>query len=136
MKRYLLATIAAFSVLGAAQAAEREVAYCDRGFDIQIISGDKAVCQKRENAEVRIGNRNCPPLSSYKTGNDEANDGGDKCVTGPGGMADVPAVLCEVDPTYVGQGAKTKMVRGGRDFCYKLENRTLYGDIKTRNESY
>lgn len=132
MKLYLLAAIAAFSLFSTTQA--REVAYCTSGFDIQAISGDKAVCQKRESAEVRLGNRNCPPLSSYRSNNDEANDGGDKCVTGPGGLADVPAVLCEIDGSFVGQGAKTKLVRGGRDYCYKMEQRTVFGDIKTRDE--
>jgi hypothetical protein len=132
MKRVFIALGVAMFLAGGAQA--REVAYCTAGFDIQVVSGDKAVCQKRENAEVRLGNRNCPPLSSYRSNNDEANDGGDKCVTGPGGLADVPAVLCEVDPTFFGQGAKTKNVRNGRDYCYKTEARTVYGDVRTRME--
>ena len=45
MNRYLLATLAATLLIGGASA--REVAYCDAGFDIAILTGDKAVCQKK-----------------------------------------------------------------------------------------
>ena len=141
MKRYLLATIAAFSVLGAAQANPREVASCDAGFDIEKIAGDKAVCVKRTNESYRdyLGNRNCPTVlgvGSRYSGNENPNDGGDLCDTA-GGAAAVPAILCNVDPSYLGKGdVRTDMNRGARDRCYvnKTRTNTSYGDIKTRME--
>ena len=125
MKRYAFAAIAAVLLMGGASA--REVAYCDSGFDIQTVSGDKAVCQKKEKFWDDVGNRACPPLSSYSAGKSEATDGGDLCYGGPNQMVAVPAILCA-------PGQRTHLVRNGRDQCQSEKERTIFGNIKTRNE--
>lgn len=131
MKRFVLTTLAAVALFGTAQA--REVAFCGAGFDIQKVTGDKAVCQKTENYNDDIGPRNCLPATTYK-GNENSSNGGDFCDS-PGGVAGAPpAVMCEIDPTYVGRGAKTDFVRGGRDRCYVVKTRTVYGNVQTRQE--
>lgn len=131
MNRYLLTAIAALMLAGGANA--REVAYCDSGFDIQKVSGDKAVCAKDETYRDYLGNRNCTPGTNY-TGNENPSDGGDLC-NALGGVAAVPAVLCNLDPTYAGRGdVKTDMNKGSRDRCYVNKTRPVYGNIKTRNE--
>lgn len=125
MKRYLFTAIAALMLAAGANA--REVAFCDAGFDIQAVSGDKAVCQKKEKFWDDVGNRACPPLSAYHSGKSEANDGGDLCYGGPGDTVAVPAVLCL-------PGQRTNIVRGGRDKCQVEKERTVFGNIKTRQE--
>lgn len=125
MNRYLLTAIAALMLTGGANA--REVAFCDAGFDIQAVSGDKAVCQKKEKFWDDVGNRACPPASNYNASKSEANDGGDLCYGGPQEMVAVPAILCL-------PGQRTHIVRGGRDKCQVEKERTVYGNIKTRNE--
>ncbi len=131
MKRFALIAIGALLLVGGAQA--REVAFCDPGFDIQKISGDRAVCVKDETYRDYIGNRNCPPGTNY-TGNENPADGGDLC-NALGGVAAVPAALCNVDPTYLGRGdVKTDMNRGARDRCYVNKTRPVPGAIRTRNE--
>ena len=126
MKRYAFAALAAALMIGAASA--REVAYCDSGFDIQAVSGDKAVCQKKEKFWDDVGNRACPPLSAYHASKSEANDGGDLCYGGPGDTVAVPAILCALP------GQRTHLVRGGRDKCQVEKERTVFGNIKTRQE--
>ena len=131
MKRFVIAAGIALLLMGGAQA--RAVAYCDSGFDIQKVSGDKAVCAKEETFRENIGNRNCPPTTSY-TGNENPNDGGDLC-NALGGVAAVPAVMCNLDPSYAGKGdVKTEMNRGSRDRCYVNKQRPIFGNIKTRIE--
>jgi len=125
MKRYLIA--AAATLILAGNASAREVAYCDAGFDIQAVSGDKAVCQKKEKFWDDVGSRACPPGSNYRAGKSEANDGGDLCYGGPGEMVAVPAILCM-------PGQRTHLVREGRDKCQVEKERTVFGNIKTRNE--
>ncbi len=131
MKRYVFAAITAVLMIGGASA--REVAYCDPSFNIQAVSGDKAVCQKQETYKDDIGPRNCPPLTNY-TGNQNNNDGGDLCDAAGGVLGAPPAILCEIDPAYVGRGAKTDMNKGARDRCYVNKQRTIFGNIKTRQE--
>ena len=126
MKRYVFTVIAATLMFGAASA--REVAYCDSGFDIQAVSGDKAVCQKKERFWDDVGNRACPPLYSYSPGKTEApNDGGDLCYDNVAGITALPAILCL-------PGQRTHIVRGGRDKCQVEKERTIFGNIKTRQE--
>jgi hypothetical protein len=139
MKRYFVVAIAAFGLLGATQA--REVAFCDSGFNVELQPGDKAACVKRVTETYRdyLGNRHCPTIlgvGSQYSGNENPSDGGDLCDT-VGGAAAVPAILCHIDPAYLGKGdVKTDMNRGARDRCYvnKTRTNTSYGDIKTRNE--
>ncbi len=129
MKRALGAALFA-SLLAFSANASREVAYCDPGFDIQKVSGDKAVCAKSESYRDYVGNRNCVPGTNY-TGK-EANDGGDLCDAAGGALGAQPAVLCEIDPTR--SGSKTEMIKGGRDRCYVTKTRTVFGNVKTRME--
>ena len=129
MKRIIVTAMTAFVLFGTAQA--REVAYCDSGFDIQKITGDKAVCGKEETYRDYIGNRNC--LAGNYTGNENPTDGGDLCNV-VGGVGAIPAAMCEIDPAYIGRGAKTDMNKGARDRCYVNKTRPVFGNIKTRNE--
>lgn len=129
MNRHLLAAVLTAGIALSAHAS-REVAYCDSGFDIQKVSGDKAVCAKTETYRDYVGNRNCVPGTNY-TGK-EANDGGDLCDAAGGALGAQPAVLCEIDPTR--PNSKTEMVRGGRDRCYVNKTRTIFGNVKTRME--
>ena len=127
MNRYLLTAIAALMLAGGANA--REVAFCDAGFDIQTVSGDKAVCQKKEKFWDDVGNRACPPGHAYVAGKSEASDGGDLCyetLTGKQ-MSSLPAILCA-------PGQRTNLNRNARDKCEVEKERTVYGNIKTRNE--
>ena len=125
MKRYVFTVIAATLMFGAASA--REVAYCDSGFDIQAVSGDKAVCQKKEKFWDNVGTRLCPPLTTYSASKTEANDGGDLCYDNSTGMIAVPAILCPL-------GQRTDINRGARDRCQVEKERTIFGNIKTRQE--
>jgi hypothetical protein len=127
MKRYLLATFAAIALFGSAQA--REVAYCDSGFDIQKVSGDKAVCAKTEKFWDDVGSRACPPGTAYVAGKTEASDGGDLCYETVSGkqMSSLPALPC-------GIGQRMDINRGARDKCQAEKERTVFGNIKTRNE--
>jgi hypothetical protein len=133
MKRYVFTVIAATLMFGAASA--REVAFCDPSYDIQKVSGDKAVCVKEETFRDYIGNRNCP-VGAY-TGNENPADGGDLCNAPSGllaGAGAVPAIMCEIDPAYVGRGAKTDMNKGSRDRCYINKQRPLFGNVRTKIE--
>ena len=130
MKLYVLTAIAAVLMIGGASA--HEVAYCDPGFNIKVGPGDKAACAKVTQEWVNKGQRSC--LAGGHIVNDEAGDGGDKCSgTGIGSLVSGPAVLCEIDPKY-GSGYRTKLVVGGRDECQRQEQKTAYGDVKTRQE--
>lgn len=127
MKRYVFTVIAATLVFGAASA--REVAYCDSGFNIQAVSGDKAVCQKKEKFWDDVGNRACPPLYTYSASKTEApGDGGDLCYDNVAGITALPALLCVLP------GQRTDIRRGARDKCQVEKERTVPGNIKTRNE--
>jgi hypothetical protein len=131
MKRSLVTAGVVLMLVGGAQA--REVAFCDAGFDITKVSGDKAVCQKVVREWVSKGSRSCIAGGHIVNG-DEASDGGDKCTgNGIGSLVSGPAVLCEIDPRY-GAGYRTRLVRDGRDECQRQEEKTSYGDIKTRVE--
>lgn len=130
MKRYALAAITAVLLIGGASA--REVAYCDPGFDIQKVSGDKAVCQKTETYNDDIGPRHCLVGMNY-TGK-EANNGGDLCDLAGGALGAQVAVMCEIDPGYLGRGAKTVFVSGGRDRCVVEKTRPAFGNVKTKFE--
>ena len=125
MNHYVFTVIVATLMFGAASA--REVAYCDSGFDIQAVSGDKAVCQKKEKFWDNVGTRICPPLTTYSSSKTEANDGGDLCYDNPTSMIAVPALLCA-------PGQRTDINRGGRDRCQVEKERTIFGNIKTRTE--
>jgi hypothetical protein len=131
MKRYAFAAITAVLMIGGASA--REVAFCDPGYDIQKVSGDKAVCQKMVTVRDDIGPRHCPPLTNY-TGNQNNNDGGDLCDAAGGVLGAPPAILCEIDPAYAGRGAKTDMIKNARDRCYVNVQRPDFGNVKTRQE--
>lgn len=126
MKRYAFTVIAASLMLGAASA--REVAFCDPGFDIQAVSGDKAVCQKKEKFWDDVSNRACPGPTTYSASKTEANDGGDLCYDNASGMIAVPAILCLLP------GQRTDIRRGARDKCQVEKERTVFGNIKTRTE--
>ena len=125
MKRYAFAAIAAVLMIGGASA--REVAFCGAGFDIQKVSGDKAVCQKTEKFWDNVGNRACPPLTTYSASKTEANDGGDLCYDNATSMIAVPAILCL-------PGQRTDINRGARDKCQVERERTVFGNITTRQE--
>ena len=123
MNRYLLATLAATLLIGGASA--REVAYCDAGFDIAILTGDKAVCQKKTKEWKFHSNRLCTPGLNYKAAK-EAADGGDMCTDGSG-VIDLPALPC-------GIGERMVLKHNERDVCQKQEDVTAFGNIKTRVE--
>jgi hypothetical protein len=130
MKRSLVIAGVMLMLVGGAQA--REVAFCGAGFNIAVVPGDKAVCQKTERVREDIGPRHCAPGMNY-AGN-EANDNGDLCNLAGGVLGAPPAILCEIDPAYAGRGAKTDMVANGRDRCYVMKSRTVDGNISTRQE--
>ena len=96
MKRFALIAIGGLLLAGGAQA--REVAYCDSGFDIQKVSGDKAVCAKTEKFWDDVGSRACPPGTAYVAGKTEASDGGDLCYETVSGkqMSSLPALPCGI----------------------------------------
>lgn len=131
MRHYVFAAIVMTLLMGGASA--KEVAFCDSGFDIQKISGDRAVCSKSTQVWVNKGGRHCLAGGHIING-DEAADGGDKCTgTGVGSLVSGPAILCEIDPAY-GLGFRTVNIRGGRDECQKQETQTTTGNIRTRVE--
>ncbi len=123
MKRFVFATLAAVVMIGGASA--REVAFCDGGYDLALIPGDKAVCQKKAKEWVFHSNRLCTPGMNYKPGK-EADDGGDMC-TGAGGVVDLPALPC-------GLGERTVLKRNDRDVCQKEKEVTSFGNVRTRQE--
>ncbi len=131
MKRSLFVASVLLMLVGGAQA--REVAYCDAGFNIAVVPGDKAVCQKMVTVRDDIGPRHCPPATNY-TGNQNNHDGGDLCDLAGGVLGAPPAILCEIDPAYAGRGAKTDMNKHARDRCYVNVQRPEHGNIKTRQE--
>lgn len=129
MNRYLLTAVVALMLAGGASA--REVAYCDAGFDIQKVSGDKAVCAKQETAWVTIGPRKC--MGDGVRVSDEAADGGDKCKAPSGPLSAISGPAEECFISY-GIGARLSLVRNGRDNCEKEQTRTIFGNIKTKQE--
>ena len=132
MKSYFFAALAAVLMLCGGGANAREVAFCTPGFDIQKVSGDRAVCAKTETAWVNKGTRHC--LAGGHLISEEASNGGDKCSgTGLGSMVSGPAIACEIDLAY-GPGHRTVNIRNGRDECQKEESRTVFGNIQTRSE--
>lgn len=132
MKSYFFAALAAVLMLCGGGASAREVAFCTAGFDIQKVSGDRAVCAKTETVSVKKGMRNCA-FGGHRT-SDETSNGGDKCTgDGPGSLVSGPAIDCAIDPAY-GLGHFIVHIRGGRDECHKNESRTVFGDIRTKTE--
>ena len=132
MKRYVFTVIAATLMFGAASA--REVAYCDSGFNIKLESGDKASCAKTVTDWVVQGPRHC--IGDGIRVSDEANDFGDKCKSPNALLSAIsgPALDCALDPAYGIGATRNKFVQNGRDQCEKWETRTVYGDVKTRQE--
>lgn len=126
MKHIVIALFATLALMNGASA--REVAFCGSGFNIQTVTGDKAVCAKTETALADVGPRKC---SGDGRRTFDLNDGGDMCQgEGFGGLPG-PALDCKL--TY-GIDARNKLVHGGVDRCEKNVRRTVFGDIATRTE--
>ena len=129
MKRFVISAGVALLLLGSAQA--RDIAFCDSSFDIQKVSGDKAVCANQETAWVTVGPRKCSGDGVRVA--DEASDGGDKCKAPSGLFSAISGPAAECFITY-GLGARLLLVSNGIDQCEKEQTRTIFGNIKTRNE--
>lgn len=129
MNRFTFALIASIVLMNNAQA--REVAFCTPGFNIQTVTGNKAVCAKTETAVDDIGSRKCGPGGTRIAAENPA-DGGDLCQgTGLAALAPLPALDCKLS---YGVDARNKLVRNGADRCEKNIRRTVFGDIATRSE--
>jgi hypothetical protein len=126
MKHLFLAFVTTLVMMSGANA--REVAFCTPGFNVQTVSGDKAVCAKTEVALADVGPRKCL-TDGHRTS--ELLDGGDLCQGAGFGGLPGPALDCKLS---YGPDAQNKLVKGGLDRCEKNLRRTVFGNISTRSE--
>jgi len=104
MNRFAFALIASVVLMSSASA--REVAFCTSGFNIQVVTGDKAVCAKTETVADDVGPRKCGPGGNRVAA--EAGDGGDLCQgTGVASLAALPALDCKLS---YGADARNRLV--------------------------